>query len=194
MLKACIIRVNAVGCAILKAPFTEKLGRRDIINVVIALLLGALIGVLHRRHSVVIPFFTLKIRVSQNDNRYIGVGIPHYFIAFVMLCPKAVGIGVIIEIVDKSRHIKACDILHHRHFAMCRARKTEINIVQIVFSAYRENGYGTVEAPEDVKSISEGDRSITVERRKDMDTILCDFEKRLKPFVNKRGKLPSEVV
>ena len=82
--------------------------------------------------------------------------------------------------------------------AHCKIKELTQNmyslVSQIVFLAYRENGYGTVEAPEDVKSISEGDRSITVERRKDMDTILCDFEKRLKPFVNKRGKLPSEVV
>lgn len=82
--------------------------------------------------------------------------------------------------------------------AHCKIKELTQNMLslvsQIVFSAYRENGYGTQEVPEDVKSISEGDRSITIERRKDMDAILCDFEKRLKPFVNKRGKLPSEVV
>lgn len=82
--------------------------------------------------------------------------------------------------------------------AHCRIKELAENmyslVSQIVYAAYRENGYGSTETPEDVKSISEGDRSITIERRKDMDAILCDFEKRLKPFINKRGKLPSEVV
>lgn len=82
--------------------------------------------------------------------------------------------------------------------AHCRIKELAENmyslVSQIVYAAYRENVYGSTETPEDVKSISEGDRSITVECRKDMDAILCDFEKRLKPFINKRGKLPSEVV
>lgn len=66
-------------------------------------------------------------------------------------------------------------------------------VSQIAVRVYRESGYGTEELPEDVKSISEGDRSIAFAKRANTDGILTDFKSRLKPFVNKRGRLPSEV-
>ena len=66
-------------------------------------------------------------------------------------------------------------------------------IAQMAAKAYRVNGYGAEETPTEVKSISEGDRSISFETRSNANGILSDYKSRLKPFVNRKGRVPSDV-
>lgn len=81
--------------------------------------------------------------------------------------------------------------------AHCRIEllpKELIGVVsQMAVRVYRENGYGETERPREVQSISEGDRSISFGKRSNTDGILTDFKSRLKPFINRAGRLPSEV-
>ena len=66
-------------------------------------------------------------------------------------------------------------------------------IAQMAVKSYRANGYGAVETPTEVKSISEGDRSISFEQKNGANGILSDYKSRLKPFVNLKGRVPSEI-
>lgn len=66
-------------------------------------------------------------------------------------------------------------------------------IAQMTVKSYRANGYGAVETPTEVKSISEGDRSISFEQKNGANGILSDYKSRLKPFVNLKGRVPSEI-
>lgn len=59
---------------------------------------------------------------------------------------------------------------------------------------YRAKEYGKAESPENVKSISQGKRSVTIESsRPDDDAILRNYYKRLMPFRNRKGLVPSDV-
>ena len=58
---------------------------------------------------------------------------------------------------------------------------------------YRRKGYGTAEAPQNIKSISEGERSITFESSISTDDFLKEYEARLKPFKCSKGCVPSEL-
>lgn len=62
---------------------------------------------------------------------------------------------------------------------------------QMTAKSYRQNGYGTEEAPEDIKSITEGDRTVSLERRN--GSILSDYRARLKPYMNMKGRVPSDI-
>ena len=66
-------------------------------------------------------------------------------------------------------------------------------IAQMTVKSYRANGYGAAETPTEIKSISEGDRSISFEQKNGANGILSDYKSRLKPFVNLKGRVPSEI-
>lgn len=80
--------------------------------------------------------------------------------------------------------------------AYCRLEdipaQLEMLVALMTSRRYRENEFGNSEQLIDVKSISEGDRNISFERR-DMSGILEDYSERLKPFINRKGRLPSEI-
>jgi hypothetical protein len=65
-------------------------------------------------------------------------------------------------------------------------------IAQMVARQYRQAGYGTEDTPTDIKSISEGQRSISFSAR-DLSGMLNDYRSRLKPYINRKGRVPSEV-
>lgn len=57
---------------------------------------------------------------------------------------------------------------------------------------WRRKGYGNEAAPKEVKSISQGDRSVSYQSTVlDTETFLKEYEARLKPF--RRGRVPSDV-
>ena len=57
---------------------------------------------------------------------------------------------------------------------------------------WRRKGYGHETAPKEVKSISQGDRSISYQSFVlDTEAFLKEYEARLKPF--RRGRVPSDV-
>lgn len=66
-------------------------------------------------------------------------------------------------------------------------------VPQIVMSQYRNRGYGGEETPMEVKSISQGDRSISFESKKASNDILNNYKSRLNPFINRKGRVPSEL-
>ncbi|MDD6483245.1 MAG: phage head-tail connector protein [Clostridiales bacterium] len=59
---------------------------------------------------------------------------------------------------------------------------------------YRAKGYGQESAPSDVKSISEGQRSVSYESKTPGNDFLENYYQRLLPFVRKRGRVPSDVI
>ena len=81
--------------------------------------------------------------------------------------------------------------------AYCRIEavpdKLSLLIAQMVARQYRENGYGSEEAPTDVKSVSEGARSVSFETRT-LSGILNDYKERLKPYVNRKARVPSDII
>ena len=58
---------------------------------------------------------------------------------------------------------------------------------------YRAKGYGSEAAPEVVKSISQGERSVSFAETTPASDFLKNYYDRLKPFRNTRGKVPSDV-
>nr|DAZ12946.1 MAG TPA: Head Tail Connector Protein [Caudoviricetes sp.] len=72
-------------------------------------------------------------------------------------------------------------------------RQLESLVPIIAADLYRAKGYGQEAAPEDVKSISEGSRSISYERVRPDDNVLMNYYKRLDPFKNRKGRVPSEI-
>ena len=67
-------------------------------------------------------------------------------------------------------------------------------IPAIAADMYREKGYGAQDAPEYVKSVSEGERSVTMERINpaDYDSFLFSYKPRLDKFVSRKGRVPSD--
>lgn len=81
--------------------------------------------------------------------------------------------------------------------AYCRIdilpRPLESLVPTIAADAYRAKGYGQAAALEIVKSISEGERSVTyAETNPDYD-YLQNYYDRLNPFRNRKGRVPSEL-
>lgn len=72
-------------------------------------------------------------------------------------------------------------------------RQLESLVPVIAADMWREKGYGSAAAPEIVKSISEGERSVSYADTAPDDSFFENYYDRLKPFVNRRGRLPSEV-
>lgn len=68
-------------------------------------------------------------------------------------------------------------------------------IAQMAAGTYRISGYGSSELPQDVTSISEGDRSLSFKARgsTSMSGVMEDYRSRLEPWVNRRGRVPSDV-
>lgn len=59
---------------------------------------------------------------------------------------------------------------------------------------YRRKGYGQEEAPEHIKSVTQGKRSVSMESEVfDTDAFLKEYESRLRPFRVMKGRVPSEL-
>lgn len=71
-------------------------------------------------------------------------------------------------------------------------RQLESLVPVIAADYYRAKGYGQESAPEMVKSISEGERSVTYAETNSDSDFFASYHDRLKPFINRRGRLPSE--
>ncbi len=72
-------------------------------------------------------------------------------------------------------------------------RQLESLVPVIASDAYRAKGYGQTDAPEVVKSISEGERSVSYAETNPDGDFLSSYYDRLKPFINRRGRVPSEL-
>ena len=72
-------------------------------------------------------------------------------------------------------------------------RPLESLVPVVVADMYRAKGYGNESAPEIVKSVSEGQRSVSFDSKTPDSDFLTNYYDRLKPFVNHRGKVPSDV-
>ncbi|MCI8521185.1 MAG: hypothetical protein HFE51_10455 [Clostridia bacterium] len=72
-------------------------------------------------------------------------------------------------------------------------RQLESLVPTIAADAYRAKGYGQETAPEVIKSVSEGDRSVSYAETNPDNDFFTGYYDRLKPFVNRRGRVPSEL-
>ncbi|MBQ8301508.1 MAG: phage head-tail connector protein [Clostridia bacterium] len=72
-------------------------------------------------------------------------------------------------------------------------RQLESLVPIISADMYRAKGYGQLEAPEIVKSISQGDRSVSYADTNPDNDFLSSYYERLNPFRCRRGRVPSEV-
>lgn len=72
-------------------------------------------------------------------------------------------------------------------------RQLESLVPMIAADAYRAKGYGREAAPEVIKSISEGERSVSYAETNPDGDFLSSYYDRLKPFINRRGRVPSEL-
>ena len=73
-------------------------------------------------------------------------------------------------------------------------RQLESLVPVIAADMYRAKGYGQESAPDVVKSITEGSRSVSYAEVSTDDSFLENYYKRLNPYVNRRGRVPSEVI
>lgn len=73
-------------------------------------------------------------------------------------------------------------------------KQLESLVPVVAADMYRAKGYGEAAAPELVKSISEGDRSVTLADTAPDDDFLLNYYTRLKPYINRKGRVPSESV
>ena len=72
-------------------------------------------------------------------------------------------------------------------------RPLESVIPSIAADMYRASGYGTEDAPKDIQTLSEGSRSVSYKsNRPNRETILKNYYQRIKPFKNRKGRVPSE--
>lgn len=72
-------------------------------------------------------------------------------------------------------------------------RQLESLVPTIAADAYRAKGYGKAAAPEVVKSISEGDRSVSYAETNPDNDFLSNYYNRLNPFRSRKGRVPSDV-
>lgn len=72
-------------------------------------------------------------------------------------------------------------------------RQLESLVPMIVADAYRAKGYGQEAAPEVIKSISEGERSVSYAETNPDGDFLSSYYDRLKPFICRKGRVPSDV-
>lgn len=72
-------------------------------------------------------------------------------------------------------------------------RQLESLVPTIAADAYRAKSYGREAAPEVIKSISEGERSVSYAETNPDGDFLSSYYDRLKPFINRRGRVPSEL-
>lgn len=71
-------------------------------------------------------------------------------------------------------------------------RQLESLVPMIASDMYRAKGYGREAAPEVVKSVSEGENSVSFDTVSPKDDYLTNYYKRLNPFRNRRGFTPSD--
>lgn len=57
---------------------------------------------------------------------------------------------------------------------------------------YRAKGYGKEQSPDVVKSITEGDMSVSYAETQPGADFFKHYSSRLKPFVNRKGRVPSD--
>lgn len=73
-------------------------------------------------------------------------------------------------------------------------RQLESVVPALAADMYRAKGYGKTEAPSVVKSISQGERSVSyADNNLSDESILTNYYNRLNPFRNRKGRVPSEV-
>lgn len=72
-------------------------------------------------------------------------------------------------------------------------RQLESLVPAIAADAYRVKGYGETSSPEIIKSISEGERSVSYAETNPDNDFLQNYYERLNPFRNRRGRVPSDV-
>ena len=72
-------------------------------------------------------------------------------------------------------------------------RQLESLVPVIVADAYRAKGYGQETAPEVIKSVSEGDRSVSYADKNPNNDFFKNYYDRLNPFRSRRGRVPSEL-
>lgn len=73
--------------------------------------------------------------------------------------------------------------------------KLESVIPVIAADMYRLKGYGAQNAPTQLTSETEGSRSRSYANISvDTTTVLLGYEKRLEPFINRKGRVPSELL
>lgn len=80
----------------------------------------------------------------------------------------------------------------------CRIKEVpeamESVIIRMAVRMYRDNGYGNENAPQTVSSTSQGSKSESyASPNSGSDSFLNSFKSRLAPFVDRRGRVPSEV-
>lgn len=73
-------------------------------------------------------------------------------------------------------------------------RPLESLVPVIAADMYRRKGYGKADAPQTIKSVTEDKRSISFESGiSDTEDFLEEYEARLKPFVCRKGRVPSDI-
>lgn len=72
-------------------------------------------------------------------------------------------------------------------------RQLESLVPVIAADMYRAKGYGASDAPAVVKSISEGERSVSYADTNPDNKFFENYYDRLKPFRNRKGRVPSEL-
>lgn len=72
-------------------------------------------------------------------------------------------------------------------------RQLESLVPVIAADMYRRKGYGKETAPEIVKSISEGERSVSYAETTLENDFLTNYYDRLKPFICRKGRVPSDI-
>ena len=72
-------------------------------------------------------------------------------------------------------------------------RQLESLVPTIAADAYRAKGYGQTAAPEVLKSVSEGDRSVSYAETNPDNDFLSNYYERLNPFRSRKGRVPSDV-
>lgn len=63
----------------------------------------------------------------------------------------------------------------------------------IAADMYRAKGYGSGESPSIVKSVSEGERSVSFTDSSPGNDFFKNYYERLRPFINRRGRVPSDL-
>lgn len=80
-------------------------------------------------------------------------------------------------------------------YCKIKAIPTQLESLVPVIAAdmYRAKGYGREASPEDVKSISEGERSVSYDSKRPSENFLASYRSRLAPFKNRKGRVPSDL-
>ena len=72
--------------------------------------------------------------------------------------------------------------------------KLESLVPVIAADLYRRKGYGEAEAPQEISTITEDKRSVSFHKQETETDFLKNYYGRLKPFINRRGRVPSEFI